>query len=62
MSTSRSPWSVTVLMAIGTFVSMFALSTLIEGAGWLRTVALVLLASMAASLGVRAAWRLAREH
>ncbi|MES1170973.1 MAG: hypothetical protein ABUL56_01285, partial [Actinomycetota bacterium] len=57
MNSARTPWSVTALMALGTFVSMFALTTLIEGRGWLRTVALVLLISTAANLGVRAVSR-----
>jgi len=57
MTTARTPWTVTALMALGTFFSMFALSTLLEGAGWLRTVALVLLIVTAANLGVRAATR-----
>lgn len=54
MSSSRSPWSVTALVALGSFTSMFALSTLIEGGGWLRTVAMILLVSAGASIGVRA--------
>jgi transglutaminase-like putative cysteine protease len=54
MSSSRSPWSVTALMAVGAFTSMFALSTLIEGAAWMRTVALILLVAAGTSIGVRA--------
>ncbi|MCR6711251.1 MAG: DUF3488 and transglutaminase-like domain-containing protein [Demequina sp.] len=57
MNTSRAPWSVTVLMAVGTLVAMLALSTLLEGGGWLRTVAFVIAISCAADLVVRAASR-----
>jgi transglutaminase-like putative cysteine protease len=57
MSTTRAPWSVTVLMAVGTLVAMLALSTLLDGGGWLRTVAFVIAISCAADLAVRAATR-----
>jgi hypothetical protein len=57
MSAPRTPWTVTALMALGTFVSMFALSTLIDGYGWMSTVAFVLVIACAASLAVRAASR-----
>ena len=57
MNTSRAPWSVTVLMAVGTLVAMLALSTLLDGGGWLRTVAFVLAISCATDLAVRAASR-----
>ena len=57
MTTGRAPWSVTVLMAVGTLLSMLALSALIEGGGWLRTVAFVIAISCAADLAVRAASR-----
>jgi len=44
-------------MAIATLVAMLALSTLLEGAGWLRTVAFVLALACGADLAVRAASR-----
>ena len=31
MTATRTPWSVTVLMALGTYVAMFAMTTLVEG-------------------------------
>jgi len=57
MTTARTPWIVTVLMALGTFVSMLALSTLVSGGAWLRTVFVVLVVTAAASLVVRAVSR-----
>src|SRR3954447_2222933 len=57
MTTTRTPWTVTVLMAIGTYSAMFALTTLVEDGSWLRTVFLVLLLVTGADLAVRAATR-----
>ncbi len=57
MTTTRTPWTVTALMALGTFVSMFALTTLIEDRAWLRAVFLVLALVTTANLLTRAATR-----
>jgi len=57
MTATRTPWTVTALMAIATVVAMLALSTLLEGAGWMRTVSFVLALSCGADLAVRAASR-----
>ena len=57
MTTSRTPWTVTVLMAIGTYAAMFAMTTLVEDGSWLRTVFFVLLLVTGADLAVRAATR-----
>src|SRR3954452_19402043 len=57
MTTTRTPWTVTVLMAIGTYAAMFAMSTLVDGSSWLRTVFFVLLLVTGADLAVRAATR-----
>jgi len=54
MTTARTPWIVTALMALGTYTSMFAVSTLVSSGGWLRTVFVVLAVTMTASLVVRA--------
>ena len=57
MTTTRTPWTVTVLMAVGTYAAMFAMTTLVEDGSWLRTVFLVLLLVTGADLAVRAATR-----
>ena len=57
MTATRTPWSVTVLMALGTYVAMFAMTTLVEGSQWLRTVLFVLALVTAADLATRAATR-----
>ncbi|MGC4175781.1 transglutaminaseTgpA domain-containing protein [Demequina sp.] len=57
MNSTRTPWTVTALMGLGTFLAMLALTTLIDGAGWLRTVLFVLVVVCGVDLAVRAASR-----
>lgn len=44
---ARSPWAATPLIAIATFLGLYGLSTMLEMGAWMRTVALVLLVTMA---------------
>lgn len=57
MNATRTPWFVSVLIAFGTFFAMFALSTLIDGSGWLRTQFFVLAICAGTAIGVRAVSR-----